>query len=484
MGNFLALYFDAILPGAFILTLACVVLLLTAFFKHKADGWIYYGTQVGLLVGIAMVLRQAHCFPEAVAIAHSRFRIDNFSILGSVLVLALSFFALFYARKELIRQQLPLGEYFALCLFSILGMLVMTSAYHFLTLYIALELMSFPLYILCAYHRESSKGSEAALKYFVTGALASGLLLYGISLIYGVAHSFDFVDVGAAANLAGSDIILLLVGVAFILAGMAFKLGLAPFHMWLPDVYEGAPPSVTLFLAGAPKIAVFILLVRLLQTAFVPLFEHWSQMLYLIAILSILIGNIAALTQNNLRRMLAYSSISHMGFMLMGLAAGGMAGISAALFYMITYAIISVGSFAVITLLNHRGATVETVQDLAGLARRHPWLAFIMMLLVFSMAGIPPTVGFIAKLSILLALLEVGHVAVAVFVVLMSVAGLYYYLRVVKVMYFNDEPVADEIYAPALSAGSVVLVSVTGLLALLLGVFPAMLLSYCQSVLM
>lgn len=485
MGNFFAVYLNAMLSGAFILALACLVLLLTAFFKRKADAWVYYVTQIGLLLSIAMVFRQYPCFPDAIAIAHNRFRLDHFSMMGSLLILALSFFALFYSRNELDRQQLPMGEYFSLCLFSILGMLVMTTAYHFLTLYIALELMSFPLYILCAYHRGSSKGSEAALKYFVTGALASGLLLYGISLVYGVAHSFSFVEVGIAAmNATGNDMIMLLVGVAFILAGMAFKLGLAPFHMWLPDVYEGAPPSVTLFLAGAPKIAAFILLVRLLQTAFVPLFDHWSQMLYLIAVFSILIGNIAALTQHNLRRMLAYSSISHMGFMLMGLAAGGIAGISAALFYMMSYAIVSIGGFAVITLLNHQGGTVETVHDLAGLGRRHPWLAFIMMLLIFSMAGIPPTVGFMAKLSILLALLKVGQVSMAVFMVLMSVVGLYYYLRVVKVMYFNDEPHHDVVYPQTISANAIALVSVTGLFALLVGIFPAQLLTYCQSVLM
>ncbi len=483
MENFLGLYFDVILPGAFILTLGCVVLLLTAFCKHKADGWIYYGTQAGLLISIALIFRQILCFPEAAAIAHERFRIDDVSILGGILILALNFFALFYSRKELVRQQLPIGEYFSLVLFSVVGMLVMTTAYHFLTLYIALELMSFPLYILCAYHRGSSKGSEAALKYFVTGALASGFLLFGISLIYGVTHSFGFVNVGIAlSNASGNDMIMALVGIAFVLAGLAFKLGLAPFHMWVPDVYEGAPPSLTLFLAGAPKIAVFILLVRLLHTAFIPLLEHWNHMLYLIAILSIILGNVAALTQTNLRRMFAYSSISHMGFMLFGLAVGSIAGLSAALFYMISYLVLSVGAFATITLLNHQSSTVETISDLSGLSRRHPWLAFMMLLLVFSMAGIPPTVGFMAKLAILLAMLEAGQVAMAVFMVLMSVVGLYYYLRVIKVMYF-DEPVKEPVYAPVVSSGSVILVSLTGAFSLLVGIFPAGLLSLCQALL-
>lgn len=488
MVNFLALYFDAILPSAFILTLACVVLLLTAFCKHKADGWIYYGTQLGLLISIGLMGRQILCFPEAVAIAHERFRIDDVSILGGILIVALSFFTLCYTRKELIRQQLPIGEYFSLVLFSVVGMLVMTTAYHFLTLYIALELMSFPLYILCAYHRGSSKGSEAALKYFVTGALASGFLLFGISLIYGVTHSFGFVNVGVALenltslNTANNNMLMALVGVAFILAGLAFKLGLAPFHMWVPDVYEGAPPSVTLFFVGAPKVAAFILLLRLLQTSFVPLFAHWNAMLYLIAILSMFIGNIAALTQTNLRRMLGYSSIAHMGFMLFGLAVGNRVGLSAALFYMISYVILSVGTFAAMTILNHQKGTVVSITDLSGLHRKHPWLTFMILILMFSMAGIPPTVGFIAKLSILLGLLDAGQVVMAVFMILMSVVGLYYYLRVIKVMYF-DEPAREPVYTSVISSNSAILISLTGIFALLAGVFPSALLSLCQAVL-
>lgn len=483
MGTFFALYFDAILPGAFILTLGSVVLLLTAFCKQKANHWIYYGTQLGLLISLILIVRQISCFPQAVALAHERFRIDDVSIFGSILIVALSFFTLFYAKKDLIRQQLPLGEYFALVLFSIVGMFVMTTAYHFLTLYIGLELMSFPLYILCAYHRQSSKGSEAALKYFVTGALASGFLLFGISLIYGVTQSFGFVNVGLAlSNASGNEIIMALVGIAFVLAGFAFKLGLAPFHMWVPDVYEGAPPSLTLFIAGAPKIAVFILLVRLLQTGFIPLVDHWNHMLYLIAVLSIIIGNLAALTQTNFRRMLAYSSISHMGFMLCGLALGTITGLCAALFYMITYVIISVGAFALVTSLNHQNVVIETINDLSGLSRRHPWLAFMMLLLVFSMAGIPPTVGFMAKLTILMGLIDAGQMTMALLIVLMSVVGLYYYLRVVKVMYFN-EPEKETLQPHVISSSSTVLVSLTGIFALWVGIFPAELLQLCQGVL-
>lgn len=482
MTNF-AFYFDAIFPGAWVLFLGCVVLLLTAFFKQKANHWIYGGTQLGLLIAFIMVFKQL-AFPQAIVLSHGRFRFDNFSMFGCLLIIAIGAYSLFAAKKELTRRQLPLGEYFSLCLFSLLGMLVMASAYHFLTFYIAIELMSFPLYVLCAYHRSSSKGSEAALKYFVTGALASGLLLYGISLIYGVTHQLGFVDVGLAlTSVSGSNLMMLLVGIVFVFAGIAFKLGLAPFHMWVPDVYEGAPSFVTLFIAGAPKIAVFILLVRLTQTAFVPLFEHWNLMFYVIALLSIFIGNLAALTQINLRRLLAYSSIAHMGFMLLGLATGSLVGISAALFYMISYVIVSVGSFAVITLLNNQNNSIETVHNLAGLSRRHPWIAFMMLLLVFSMAGIPPMVGFIAKFSILLALLEMHQIAVAVFMVLMSVVGLYYYLRVIKVMYF-DEPENEPVYAPVISIGSKIMISITGLFALILGVFPGELLAFCQAVLL
>lgn len=484
----LSVYLSALLPSVIILALACAVLLLTAFFKQKANNFIYYITQIGLLVCLAFLLKQYADTTQAIAIAHDRFRIDKFSLFGSIFIVALSFFALFCAREELGRLKCVIGEYFALCLFSLVGMLVMTTAYHFLTLFIALELMTFPLYILCAYQRNSTAGSEAAIKYFVTGVLASGLLLYGISLIYGVVHALGFVDIGIAVNqlLSHNDSMMLLVGVAFVLAALAFKLGLAPFHMWVPDVYEGAPSAVTLFIATAPKIAVVILLLRVLQSAFVALSPYLNEMLYAIAVLSLVVSNVFALTQRHLRRMFAYSSIAQMGFVLLGVATNqvNILGFSSALFYTISYAVVSAGGFAMITLLNCQGKTIQTIDDLAGLNRKHPWLAFMMLLLVVSMAGVPPTVGFIAKLSVLMALLQAGQIALAVFAVLMSVVGLYYYLRVIKVMYFNDEKEAGLVEASTISTSSVVMMSITGLFALLLGVFPAALLSYCQTVLL
>jgi NADH-quinone oxidoreductase subunit N len=297
-----------------------------------------------------------------------------------------------------------------------------------------------------------------------------------------VTHALGFVDVGVAASNVSSpnQVMMLLVGIAFILAALAFKLGLAPFHMWVPDVYQGAPAAVTMFLSTAPKIAVVMLLIRVLQTAFVSLAPYSREMLYAIAVLSLLVGNVFALTQRNLRRMLAYSSVAQMGFVLLGVAT--QTGLSAALFYTMSYAIISAGAFSIIALLNCQGKIVENIDDLAGLNRRHPWLAFMMLLLVVSMAGLPPMVGFIAKLSILMALLQSGQIALAVFAALISVVGLYYYLRVIKVMYFNDEKEKGLVEVSAVTASSVVMISVTGLFALLLGVFPAMLLNYCQAI--
>lgn len=484
MTSILSIYFDAILPSGFILALACFNLLLAVFCKHKANNWIYYVTQIGLFAAIFMVLRQYTLFSSAIAIAHDRFRIDHFSMLADIAILLLSFFSLVFARKELMQNKVASGEYYALYLFSILGMFVMTSAYHLLTLYIAIELMSFPLYVLCAYYRASSKGTEAALKYFVTGALASGFLLYGISLIYGVTHSLSFVDIGiAVSNFSATTSPLLLVGIAFIIAGFAFKLGLAPFHMWLPDVYEGAPSSVVIFLSGAPKIAVFILLARLLETAFIPVLSHWNAMLSLLAIVSVLVGNIAALTQKNLRRLFAYSSIAQMGFVVMGFVSGDVLGLSSALFYMLSYACVSVGAFAILALLNQQGERIEMVADLAGLHHRHPWLAFIFLLLIFSMAGIPPLVGFMAKLSILLALINAHYIGMTIFLALMSVVGLYYYLYIVKAMYF-DESAKEPVCASVTSSSSIILVSLTSAFALFIGIFPAGLLQLCQAVLL
>ncbi len=470
------IYFTAILPSAFILVLACLVLLLAVFSKRKADDWVYYITQLGLLVTIAMLVQQYHYFSHAVAIAHDRFRIDHFSILGSLAILLLSMASLFFSRQELSQHKLPSGEYYSLCLFSILGMLVMTTAYHFLTLYIAIELMSFPLYVLCAYYRGSNKGVEASLKYFVTGALASGFLLYGISLVYGVTHSLSFTNVGMAiTNITAHDSVMLLIGLAFVLAGFVFKLGLAPFHMWLPDVYEGASSSVVTFLAAAPKVAAFILFLRLLESAFVPVAAQWGNMLAFIAIISMLIGNLAALTQKNLRRMLAYSSIAQMGFIVMGLVVGNIVGLSAAFFYMLTYAVISLAVFGIISLLN-----AEKLEDLAGLHRNHPFLAMMLLLFMFSMAGIPPLVGFMAKLSILLALINAHYIAMTIFMALMSVVGLYYYLNIVKVMYFDE---STSSLSPRLHRMSVLLLAMCGLFALLIGLFPASLYNQCLSAL-
>lgn len=471
-----------ILPAVFLLAMTCIVLMVSVFIKDSVSNyrWTYYLTQLGLVGSFILVLKQIAMFANPVFVAHNSMVLDHLSGVSILFILFLSFFIFLYAKKDLVRLQLASGEFYSLGLFAILGMMVMVSAYNLMTMYLAIELMSLPFYALCAYKRKSTKGTEAAMKYFVMGAIASGLLLYGISLVYGVTHSFDFAGMAQAMQSAPSDrLIILLVGVVFILAGFAFKFGIVPFHMWVPDVYEGAPTIVVLFLSSVPKIAVFSLMVRLYYDAFNTVHPQWHDLMTLLAVLSILLGNIVALSQQNIKRMFAYSSIAHLGYMLLALATGTAFGLSAAMFYTVTYALVSVGAFGVLVLLNNKNFNVENFSDLAGLNSRHPWLAFILLLFIFSMAGMPPTVGFIAKLGIVMTLVKTHQIALAVFLVLMAVAGLYYYLRVVKTMYF-EKPEKANITSTSLSADTAVAISINGILVLALGVFPAGLLTLCH----
>lgn len=436
------LFFDSMLPSALILSLACITILLTVFCR-SANRAMYFLTQIGLIAALFFVLKQNTFFLHPLSVAYHHFQVDALSIFGAASVLILSFFSLSFAYKELLKSQCSQGEFYVLCLFSILGMLVMVSASHLLTFYIAIELMSFPLYILCAYYRSSNKGSEAALKYFVTGALASGFLLYGMSLIYGATKNLGFHElVSFSINLSNQDSLLFVMGLAFILAGFAFKLGLAPFHMWLADVYQGAPSAVVTFISGAPKVATFIVLIRLFQPIlsahFSSIFIHSHHLFSFLAIASLLIGNLAALAQKNLLRLLAYSSIGQMGFIIMGFLSASSQGLSASLFYVLTYAFVSVGVFGIISSLNTAGFALEKVKDLAGLSQRSPLIAFVFLLLIFSMAGIPPLLGFMAKFSILLDLIHSHCIMASVLVAFVSLISLYYYLYIIKVMYFDE----------------------------------------------
>jgi NADH-quinone oxidoreductase subunit N len=404
--------------------------------------------------------------------------------------------SLVYSRAYMADRGLYRGEYFALTLFSMLGMMVMISANHFVSLYLGLELMSLSLYALVALNRDSAASTEAAMKYFVLGALASGLLLYGMSMIYGATGTLHITEVARAIGANRPDRTILLFGLAFAVSGMAFKLGVVPFHMWIPDVYHGAPLSVTLIIGSASKLAAFAMVVRILVngTLGFDATEHisemsrtlafnWQYMLVILAVLSMVIGNLAAIAQSNIKRMLAYSTISHMGFVLLGLLSGVIGNVlsadtayAAALFYVIVYALMSLGAFGMVVLLSRAGFEAERIDDFKGLNSRSPWFAFVMMLLMFSLAGIPPTVGFYAKVAVLQPVLEAGHVWLAVVAVVFSLIGAFYYIRIVKLMYFDEPQDGREIVA---KADMRALLSANGLAMLALGILPQPLMQLC-----
>jgi NADH-quinone oxidoreductase subunit N len=378
------------------------------------------------------------------------------------------------------------GEFYVLALFSLLGQMVMISGNNFLIIYLGLELMSLSLYALVALRRNNAVSTEAAMKYFVLGALASGFLLYGISMLYGATGSLDLLEVAKVTASGTVNRTVLVFGVVFVVAGLAFKLGAAPFHMWVPDVYQGAPTAVTLLLGAAPKLATFAICIRLLVEGLLPLAIDWQQMLTILAVLSIAIGNITAIAQTNLKRMLAYSTIAQMGFMLLGLLSGVVNGnvysaanaYSSAMFYAITYVLTTLATFGLIMLLARAGFEAENLDDFKGLNQRSPWFAFVMLLLMFSLTGIPPTVGFYAKLAVLQAVLGTGQVWLAVVSVMLSLIGAFYYLRVVKVMYFDD-PVDT---APIVASKDMrAALSINGLAILVLGILPGPLMAACAA---
>lgn len=387
------------------------------------------------------------------------------------------------------RDMLRGGELFTLSLFSLLGMFVMISGNNFLVIYLGIELLTLSSYALVALRRDNAVATEAAMKYFVLGALASGFLLYGMSMLYGATGSLDLNDVFKAINSGQIKHQVLVFGLVFVVAGLAFKLGVVPFHMWIPDVYQGAPTVVTLLVASAPKLAAFAVLIRLLVEGMLPMAVDWQQMLMLLAVASLAIGNFAAIAQTNIKRMLAYSTISHMGFVLIGMMSGVINGhaeaagnaYSSSMFYVVSYVLTTLASFGVILLLSRHGFESEEIADFAGLNQRSPFYAGVMAMCLFSLAGIPPMVGFYAKLSVLQALVASGdssHIGLAVFAVMMSLVGAFYYLRVVKVMYF-DEPITATAVTACMDVR--VVLSINGGLLLLLGLLPGGLMALCAN---
>lgn len=408
---------------------------------------------------------------------------DDLSHFLKLVTYLLAAFVFIYSRKYILAHGIVPGEYFALSLFSILGMMILISAYSLLTLYLGVELLALPLYALIALSK-NSRSVEAAMKYFVMGALASGMLLYGISLLYGATGSFEIAAVAdrlSAGSQAGNATVL--IGMILILVGLAFKLGAVPFHMWVPDIYEGSPASVTLFIGSLPEIAGFGMAIRLLWNLLGNLAVAWQPIWIVMTVLSLIVGNVAAIAQTNLKRMLAYSSISHMGFLFLGLAAGAQVGFGPALAYVVIYALMALAGFGLMTLLSHQGFEAENIQDFRGLAKSQPWLAFLMMLVLLSLAGIPPTLGFYGKFLVLNAAVDAGLAWLAVLGVISAVVGAFYYLRVVRVMYF-DSPGRDakEMIAPNIGAVETAVLSLNGLALLGLGLYPAPLIDICMKI--
>ncbi|BCU06262.1 NADH-quinone oxidoreductase subunit NuoN [Allochromatium tepidum] len=466
-----------ILPEIAILVTASVVLILDLYLKDQDKGLNHSLTLLGLVIAIALTGLvgggEAQVFFDGNLIRDAMTDL----LRGAILIVSILTFV--YARPWLQDRGMLVGEFYVLGLLAVLGMLIMVSANGFLTLYLGLELQALALYALVAFDRDSSKGAEAAMKYFVLGALGSGLLLYGVSMIYGATGSIEFGPVAAAVAEQGMSNKVLVFGIAFLVIGIGFKFGAVPFHMWVPDVYEGGPTPAVLILSSAPKIAAFALAVRMLVDGLPTLHPDWQGMLVILAVLSMGLGNLVAIAQSNIKRMLAYSTISHVGFIFLGLLAGSEQGFAAAMFYTIVYAVMSAGAFGILLILSRQGFDAERLEDLKGLNDRDAWYAAMMALIMFSMAGVPPTVGFMAKLLVLEAVIRIDMVWLALVAVFFSIIGAFYYLRVVKFIYF-DKPAED---APALvtSSGVRFAMSLNGLALLALGLFPAGLLTICQA---
>ncbi len=465
------------LPEIFMLVMACVLLLMVAFLGEKGASKVYAVSQLTLII-TALLLYRSMTDPGGLTFDGSYIK-DAFSNVLKLAVCVTNIAVLLYSRTYLAARGLFKGEYYVLAIFAILGMLILISAYHFLTLYLGLELMSLCLYAMVAMHRDSEVATEAAMKYFVLGAIASGMLLYGMSMIYGVTGSLQLATIASTIQSGGLDNTVLSFGMVFLVIGIGFKLGAVPFHMWLPDVYHGAPTAVTLFIATAPKIAAFAMAIRILVDGLGDVHQYWQDMLVMLAVLSMIIGNVVAIAQTNIKRMLAYSTISHIGFILLGILSGSQQGYAGAMFYALVYTLMSLGGFGMIILLSRQGFEADNIEDYKGLSERNPWYALMMLIILFSMAGIPPLVGFYAKLTILKSIVDINLISVAIVAVLMSVIGAFYYLRIIKVMYF-DKPVEQiPLQAPI---DMRVMISVNVLTMLVLGVFPDTLLTICNTV--
>ncbi|HEV7135361.1 MAG TPA: NADH-quinone oxidoreductase subunit NuoN [Steroidobacteraceae bacterium] len=464
------------IPEIYLAFAICVVLLFDAFVGVKRPSATSTLTLVVLVIGAALTVRYAN-------VGHHQVLFDGMYVadpLAFVLKLAGFLFvavALLYSRMYLENRDILRGEYYVLALTALLGVFVLVSANSLLTVYIGVELLALSVYAMVAFDRDSGIAAESAMKYFVLGAIASGTLLYGMSIVYGMTGTLDLEVIATKLTTPGSMGVVL--GLAFIVVAVAFKFGAVPFHMWLPDVYEGAPTSVTLFVGTVPKIAYFALTLRLLAHGLAGTSADWTVMLMPLAVLSLIVGNVVAIAQSDLKRMLAYSTIGHVGFIVLGFVAGTPSGYTAALYYMLVYVLMALGAFGVILLAGRKGFEADKLDHYKGLYQRDPLLALVMMVLMFSFAGVPPLVGFWAKLRIIQALWETSHLGLVVISVLMSVVGAFYYLRVVKLMYFDAPP--EDLPATLRPLGARFVIGVNAAAVLALGVLPSPLLDLCSS---
>jgi len=487
-------YFLPALPEILLLAGTCALMIFDLRVQGERRAGTFWFAQAVLAACFAATLFVQLGTGRGLWIFNGLFVVDPMANLIKLACYVATSVALVYSRQYLVDRGLLRGEFVTLMLFALLGTMVLISANSFLTVYLGLELMSLCLYALVALNRDSAASTEAAMKYFILGALSSGLLLYGMSMIYGATGSLDLREVAVQVKsllAAGPDRIpmrpLLVFGLVFVVAGVAFKVGAAPFHMWIPDVYHGAPTPMTLIIGSGPKLAAFAMAIRLLVNGLFNLAGEWQQMLAVMALLSIAIGNITAIAQSNLKRMLAYSTIAHMGFMLLGLMSGVVGGnslsaaeaYSTALFYVVVYALMTLASFGMILFLSRPGFEADSLDDLRGLAKRSPWYAFLMMVVMLSLAGLPPTVGFYAKLAVFSSAVQAGYVWLAVVAVLLSLVGAFYYLRVVKLMYF-DEPRDAGAVAPVEGQAEMrAILSLNAIALLVLGLLPQPLMSWC-----
>jgi NADH-quinone oxidoreductase subunit N len=465
-------------PEMALFGLICIVMLADLFIDDENRAMTYWLSLAALAITGTVLYATA---PDASTVVfYGAYVSDPFSQvlkLGAVLFVALSFL---YARDYLRANDLEKGEYYLLGLFGLLGMMIMMSAHSLLTMYLGLETLALSMYALVAIDRDNVTSAESAMKYFVLGAIASGALLYGISWVYGVTGSLHFDEIAYALRMDPAlDNLPLWFGLAFLIVGIAFKFGAVPFHMWLPDVYQGARTPITLYLASAPKLAALALIFRILVQSLGSLHETWSTMIMFVAVLSILAGNFIAIAQTNIKRMLGYSTIAHVGFILLAIYTGTEEGYASALFYTLTYVVAAAGAFGIVILLSRRGYDAELLSDFKGLNARSPWFALMMLFLMFSLAGVPPFVGFLSKLYVISAVLDIGGTGLAVLMVLASVIGAYYYLRVIWYMYFEQGE--DKAVLQA-STDTRLVLSLNSLAVLALGVVPGWLLALCVQV--